>query len=177
MSLGNLSEARALLALFCLFVIIVWLMIRGIKGAIIIGVLVITLLSFAWGITPVPQSIMSFPPSLSPIAMQLNIVEALSIKNLPVVLIIFIMAFVDTVGTLIGLSARAGLLDRNGNLPEIEKPMLADAVANLMAPVLGTTTTGAYIESAAGIAEGGGPALPPLLRRHSFCLPCSSPLF
>src|SRR5512137_2158769 len=65
------------------------------------------------------------------------------------------MAFVDTIGTLVGLSARAGLLDEEGNLPEIEKPMLADAVANLIAPVLGTTTTGAFIESAAGITEGG----------------------
>ncbi len=65
------------------------------------------------------------------------------------------MAFVDTVGTLIGLSARGGLLDEEGNLPEIEKPMLADAAANLIAPLLGTTTTGAYIESAAGITEGG----------------------
>jgi AGZA family xanthine/uracil permease-like MFS transporter len=72
-----------------------------------------------------------------------------------VVLIIFVMAFVDTVGTLVGLSARAGLLDEKGNLPEIEKPMLADALANLIAPALGTTTTGAYIESAAGIEEGG----------------------
>jgi AGZA family xanthine/uracil permease-like MFS transporter len=68
---------------------------------------------------------------------------------------VFIMAFLDTVGTLIGLSARAGLLDERGNLPEIEKPMLADALANLLAPILGTTTSGAYIESAAGIEAGG----------------------
>ena len=85
----------------------------------------------------------------------MNIADALSPKNLPVALIIFVMAFVDTVGTLIGLSARAGLLDKNGNLPQIEKPMLADALANLIAPLLGTTTTGAYVESAAGITEGG----------------------
>ena len=65
------------------------------------------------------------------------------------------MAFVDTVGTLIGLSARAGLLDEKGNLPGIEKPMLADALATTVAPLLGTTTTGAFIESAAGIEEGG----------------------
>ena len=70
-------------------------------------------------------------------------------------LVVFVMAFVDTIGTLIGLSARAGLLDERGNLPDIEKPMMADAVANLAAPVLGTTTSGAYIESAAGIEEGG----------------------
>ena len=65
------------------------------------------------------------------------------------------MAFLDTIGTLIGLSMRADLLDEDGNLPEIERPMLADAVATTLAPLLGTTTTGAYIESATGIAAGG----------------------
>jgi AGZA family xanthine/uracil permease-like MFS transporter len=87
--------------------------------------------------------------------MQLDIAGAFTLKAFPVVLIVFVMAFVDTIGTLIGLSARAGLLDADGNLPEIEKPMLADALANMLAPVLGTTTTGAFIESAAGIEEGG----------------------
>lgn len=83
-------------------------------------------------------------------------------------MVIFIMAFLDTVGTLLGLSMRADLLDERGNLPEIEKPMLADALATMAAPILGTTTTGAYIESAAGIEEGGAPAF-----RHWWWLPCS----
>ncbi len=153
-SLGKLSQPSVLLAVLGFF-IIVWLMIRRVRGAIIMGILATTLLSFWWGISPMPQSWMSLPPSPGPIFMELDISGALSLKSLPVVLIIFVMAFVDTVGTLIGLSARANLLDQQGNLPEIEKPMLADAVANMIAPVLGTTTTGAYIESAAGITEGG----------------------
>lgn len=153
-SIGNFSRPPVLLAMLGFF-IIVGLMIKRVKGAIIISILAITLLSFWWGITPMPKAILGLPPSPGPIALQLDIAGALSPKNLPVVLIIFVMAFMDTVGTLIGLSARADLLDRNGNLPEIEKPMLADAVANLIAPILGTTTTGAYIESAAGITEGG----------------------
>ena len=153
-SLGDVSQPTALLAVLGFFIII-WLMIKRIHGAIIIGIFVTTLLSVLWGITPAPRSWISLPPGLGPIIMQLRIADALSLKNLPIVLIIFVMAFVDTVGTLIGLSARGNLLDKNGNLPEIEKPMLADAVANLIAPVLGTTTTGAYIESAAGIEEGG----------------------
>ncbi|HSM90537.1 MAG TPA: NCS2 family permease, partial [Desulfobacterales bacterium] len=152
--LGNLSRPPVLLAAFCFFVI-VWLMIRRTRGAIITGIIVTTLASFLLGVTPVPTAWVSLPPSPAPIALQLDIAGALSLRNLPIVLIIFIMAFVDTVGTLIGLSARGNLLDRNGNLPEIEKPMLADAVANLFAPAIGTTTTGAYIESAAGITEGG----------------------
>jgi AGZA family xanthine/uracil permease-like MFS transporter len=137
------------------FFIMVWLTIKRVRGAVIIGILAVTLLSFFLKRTPMPASWMGLPSGLGPIALHLNIADALRVKNLPIALIIFVMAFLDTVGTLIGLSARAGLLDEKGNLPELEKPMLADAAANLIAPVLGTTTTGAYIESAAGITEGG----------------------
>ncbi len=149
-ALGRLSQPTVLLAIAEL-IFIVWLMIKGVRGALIIGIVAVTFLSFILGITPVPQSWISLPPNPTPIMLQLDIAAALSIKNLPIVLIIFVMAFVDTVGTLLGLSLRAGLLDKNGNLPEIERPMLVDALANLIAPMLGTTTTGAYIESAAGI--------------------------
>ncbi len=152
--MGKIATPPVLLAIIG-FMIISWLMVKKVRGAIIIGVLTTTLLSCLVGITPAPQQIFSLPPDISPILGQLDIAGALTLKALPVVLIVFIMAFVDTVGTLIGLSARAGLLDEQGNLPEIEKPMLADALANLFAPLLGTTTTGAYIESAAGIEEGG----------------------
>ena len=70
-------------------------------------------------------------------------------------LTIFIMAFVDTMGTLIGVSARAGFLDEHGNLPQIERPMLVDAVSTIAAALLGTTTSGAFIESATGVEAGG----------------------
>lgn len=153
-SLGSILRPGPLLALLGIF-LISWLMIKKIRGAVISGILAVTLLSFILGITDAPGSILGLPPSISPIFMKLDLSVALSLKTFPIVLIIFIMAFVDTVGTLIGLSAKAGLLDSRGNLPEIERPMLADAVSNLAAPVLGTTTSGAYIESAAGIAEGG----------------------
>lgn len=152
--LGKVISTPVLLAILG-FAVIAWLMVRRVHGAIIIGILAVTILSVILKITPMPQQLVSFPPSPAPILMQLDIAGALSPKAFPVVLIIFVMAFVDTIGTLIGLSARAGLLDSDGNLPEIEKPMLADALANLFAPAIGTTTTGAYIESAAGIEEGG----------------------
>ncbi|HEX9019965.1 MAG TPA: NCS2 family permease [Nitrospirota bacterium] len=152
--LGRLARPSSLLAVFGFFVM-VWLMIKKVRGAVVIGILATTVLAFLLGVSPAPKSWIGLPPSPGPIAFQMDIAGALNIKNLPIAFIIFLMAFVDTVGTLIGLSARGGLLDRNGNLPEIEKPMLADALANLVAPALGTTTTGVYIESAAGIAEGG----------------------
>jgi AGZA family xanthine/uracil permease-like MFS transporter len=153
-ALGRLSQQTVLLAILG-FILMVWLMMKQARGAIIIGVLTITFASFLIGVTPPPHSWVSLPPSPMPLVFSLDIAGALSLKNVSISLIIFIMAFVDTMGTLIGLSARGGFLDSKGNLPEIEKPMLADAVANLIAPVLGTTTTGAYIESAAGIEEGG----------------------
>lgn len=153
-NLGRLTQPTVLLALLG-FLMIVWLMIKRVPGAIVAGVLATTLLSFLFKVTPMPDSFVSMPPSIGPIFLQLDIAGALDPRNLPIAFIIFVMAFVDTVGTLIGLSARGGFLDKDGNLPEIEKPMLADAAANLIAPALGTTTTGAYIESAAGIEEGG----------------------
>lgn len=168
-SLGRLSQPSVLLALLGFFIII-WLMIIRVKGAVIIGILATTVLSFLAGITPVPESYISLPPSIGPVLMKLNIAGALSLEKLPVVLIIFVLAYVDTVGTLIGLSARGGLLDKNGNLPEIEKPMLADAVSNMIAPMLGTTTTGAYIESAAGIEEGGRTGFTALVAAGLFLL-------
>jgi AGZA family xanthine/uracil permease-like MFS transporter len=152
--LGKITTAPVLIAIFG-FIVIVWLVIKRIHGAIIIGILTATLLSMAFWVSPLPKELVSLPPDPTPIMMRMDIAGALTAKAFPVVLIIFVMAFVDTIGTLVGLSARAGLLDEEGNLPEIEKPMLADALSNLIAPALGTTTTGAYIESAVGIEEGG----------------------
>jgi len=167
--LGNLAQPSVALALCGLFITIL-LMLRRVRGAIIIGILATTLLSFLTGVAPLPSAIVSLPPSPAPIFLQLDLSGALTPKFLPVVLTIFVMAFVDTIGTLIGLSARAELLDEKGNLPEIEKPMLADALATTLAPLIGTTTTGAYIESAAGIEEGGKTGFTALVTAALFLL-------
>lgn len=152
--LGNVAQPSVLLAVFG-FILVVVLMARRVRGALVIGIIATTAASAVSGITPLPSSIVSLPPSLKPVLFELDIAGALSPRLFPVVMVIFIMAFLDTIGTLIGLSMRADLLDENGNLPEIERPMLADALATMVAPLLGTSTTGAYIESAAGIEEGG----------------------
>lgn len=152
--LGNISQPSVLLAVAG-FVLVVVLLSRRVHGALVIGIIATTIGSIIIGITPLPASIVSLPPSIGPILFELDIAGALTPQFFPVVMVIFIMAFLDTIGTLIGLSMRADLLDEKGNLPEIERPMLADALATMAAPLLGTSTTGAYIESAAGIEEGG----------------------
>jgi AGZA family xanthine/uracil permease-like MFS transporter len=152
--LGNISQPSVLLAVAG-FLLVMALMARRVRGALVIGMIAATIGSIIAGITPLPTRIVGLPPSLEPILFKLDIAGALTLRFIPVVMVIFIMAFLDTIGTLIGLSMRADLLDENGNLPEIERPMLADALSTMAAPLLGTSTTGAYIESAAGIEAGG----------------------
>ncbi|MBN2158126.1 MAG: NCS2 family permease [Spirochaetes bacterium] len=164
-NIGKLSQPGPILAIITVFTIAL-LMIRRIKGSMLIGILGTTVVAIVLQIAlpglqsggsplvAIPGAIVSLPPSLGPIFLKLDIFGALSWGFFSVVLTVFVMDFVDTMGTLIGLSYRARLLDEKGELPEIEKPMLCDALAMTAAALLGTTTTGAYIESAAGIEEG-----------------------
>ena len=151
---GNLTSAPALVAMFG-FVLIAVLVIRKVPGALLLGIVVTALVAFAVKTAVAPQHWVSLPPSLAPILWKLDFHGAFTWRAFPIVLTLFIMAFVDTMGTLIGLSARAGFLDENGHLPDIDKPMMVDAIATTVAPVLGTSISGAFIESATGIEAGG----------------------
>ena len=157
LKLANLKEVSSLLAIFCLLLVCI-LMVRRIKGALLLGILSTTFLGTLLGKINI-NSWVSLPPSLAPTFLKFT--EFFKYPSLvfswgmfSVILTVFIMDFVDTMGTLIGVSARAGFLDEGGNLPEIEKPMLVDALATIFSAVVGTTTSGTYIESASGIEEG-----------------------
>lgn len=151
---GNFHEITVLLAIGG-FLLTAVLMIKRFTGAILIGIIFISVLGYIFKAAPLPQSFISLPPDISPIFLKLDIVGALSWGFFAVILTTFIMDFLDTIGTLIALGGRANLLDEKGNLPEIEKPMMADALATTVAALFGTTTTGAYVESATGIEAGG----------------------
>ncbi len=151
---GNFHEPSVLLGIFA-FLFIGVMMIKKINGSILIGILTTTILGFIFGVTQLPEKIISLPPDVRPVLLQLDITGALSWGFLSVILVVFIMDFVDTMGTLLGLGYKAKMLDKNGNLPEIEKPMLCDALATVFGALFGTTTSGAYIESATGIEAGG----------------------
>jgi adenine/guanine/hypoxanthine permease len=151
---GDLGQSSVLLAIFG-FLFMGWLMILRMPAAILAGIVVVTAIALSLGLAPVPDRWVSLPPDLSPLFLQLDVVGALTWGMFGVVLTIFVMSFVDTIGTLIALGYKANLVDANGNLPEIEKPMLCDAVTTTIAPLLGTSTSGAYIESATGLQAGG----------------------
>lgn len=166
---GALDSKGVGLAIFG-FILIAALMIRRVKGAILIGIIVTTLVGFVIGVAEAPAQWVSMPPSIAPLFLKMDILGALNWSFFAVILTMFTMDFLDTMGTLIGVSARAGLLDEDGNLPEIEKPMLADALATVFGAAVGTTTTGAYIESAAGIEEGGKTGLTAVVVAALFAL-------
>ena len=152
--IGNFGEHSVHLAIFG-FLLTGLLMIRKINGAIFLGIVSVTIAALLSGMVKMPGAFASMPPSIGPIFARLDITGVLRIEALPVILTLLVMIFVDTMGTLIGVSYKAGFLDKNGNLPEIEKPMLCDSLSTMAGAVLGTTTSGAYIESAAGIEAGG----------------------
>lgn len=152
--IGNIKQIEILLSITGLILMLL-LLVRNIKGSILLGILVTTILSIILGLISLPEKIFSLPPSIEPIFLKLDITGAISWGFFSVILTIFILDFLDTLGTLIGLGYKAEILDEEGNFPEIEKPMLCDALSTCIAALLGTTTSGIYIESAAGIQVGG----------------------
>ncbi|MGA1868256.1 MAG: NCS2 family permease [bacterium] len=137
------------------FIITAALITKKIKGSILFGIIITSCLAFVLKIAPLPPKIVSVPPSISPILFKMDLKAALSWKFFAIILVVFVMDFIDTVATLIGVSARAGMLDNEGNLPDIQKAMLCDALATVVGALVGTTTTGTFIESAAGVEIGG----------------------
>jgi adenine/guanine/hypoxanthine permease len=155
--LGDIRSTPVLLAILG-FLIIAALMVRRVPGAILIGIVVTATIGALAGVGKVPERITALPFTgpydLGAIAFQLDVVSILRVSFLPILLTLFLMSLLDTLGTLVGLGAAAGMLDEKGELPDIQKPMLVDAVACMFSGLIGTSTSGAYIESATGIREG-----------------------
>ncbi|MBN2373955.1 NCS2 family permease [bacterium] len=151
---GMINSKPVLIAVFG-FIITAALLTKKVKGSILIGILATSAIAFIMKAAPLPHKIVSLPPSIRPLLFKIDLKSALSWKFFAVILVVFVMDFVDTIATLIGVSARSGMLDKNGNLPDIQRAMLCDALATVVGALAGTTTTGTYIESAAGVEAGG----------------------
>jgi AGZA family xanthine/uracil permease-like MFS transporter len=155
--IGNLRDSTVLLAVAGFLVITILLCLR-VKGAILVGIVLTAATGYALGVGQAPQAVADLPFTgaydLSPIFRQLDIPGVLKLELLPVLLTLFLMSFLDTLGTLVGVGAAGDMLDKDGNFPEVERPMLVDATSCMFSAVVGTSTSGAYIESATGIREG-----------------------
>ncbi|GGP19772.1 NCS2 family permease [Silvimonas iriomotensis] len=152
-TLGNIHAPTTLLAVLGFFLIVA-LEYRRIPGSIIISILAVTVISVLMGLSKF-LGVMSAPPSIAPTFMQMDLHGALNAGLLGVIFVFFFVDLFDTTGTLIGVSHRAGLLDKDGKLPRLKRALMADSSAIVVGSVLGTSSTTAYIESAAGTAVGG----------------------
>ncbi len=152
-TMGDMTAPSALLAMLG-FVIIVALSRRQVTGAVIIGILVVTGLGVALGITEW-KGLASPPPDPSPTFLALDIAGAFELSMIAVVFTFLFVDLFDTAGTLVGVAHRAGLLDENDKLPRLRKALLADSTATVVGASLGTSSTTSYIESAAGVNAGG----------------------
>lgn len=141
--LGDVRSTTVLLAIFG-FVLIAALLYRRVPGAILIGIAVTAFLGGLLGVARAPNAIVALPYDLSPIAFQLEIVSILKLSFLPIFLTLFLMALLDTLGTLVALDVKG----------DLKRPMLVDALSCMFGGLVGTSTSGAYIESSTGIREG-----------------------
>jgi AGZA family xanthine/uracil permease-like MFS transporter len=151
-TLGSLRSAAVLLTIFGLLVTSV-LMARRVRGALLLGILGSTGVGLATGIVQY-HGLTSAPPSIAPTFLELDVIGALAPATLPVIFVFFFLALFDSVGTLVGVASRAGLMER-GTLPRARQALLTDAIGTVVGAGLGTSTVTAYIESSTGVAAGG----------------------
>ena len=152
-SLGDITSGSALLALIGL-VITGFMFMRNVPGAILIGILVTMLIGIPMGVTQF-KGVVSHPESIAPIFCQFEFDKILSLDMLVVVFTFLFIDMFDTVGTLVGVCTKADMVDEKGNIYRIKHAFMADAIATTVGAALGTSTTTTYVESAAGVAQGG----------------------
>jgi len=151
--LGDIKTPEALL-FFGGFVLICALAFRQVTGAVMIGILAITLVAMMLGLVEY-KGLVSAPPSLAPTFMAMDVAGALNVGMISIIFAFLFVDLFDTSGTLIGAAQRGGLLDKDGKLPRLGRALMSDSVATMTGAALGTSTTTSYIESTAGIAAGG----------------------
>ena len=152
-ALGDITSGSALLALIGL-IITSLLYMRNVPGSILIGILVTMIIGMFMGVTEF-KGIVSHPESIAPIFCKFEFENIFTLDMLVVVLTFLFIDMFDTVGTLVGVCTKANMIDRDGRIYRIKQAFMADAIATTAGAVLGTSTTTTYIESAAGVAQGG----------------------
>ncbi len=152
-TLGDITGKTAILSIIGLLITSL-LVIFKVRGGMLIGILLTTIIGIPFGETHY-GGLVSTPPSIGPIFMQFQWSEIFSWDMLAIVFTFLFIDMFDTIGTAVGLSVKAGMIDEKGNVDGINKVLMADAVATVAGAVFGTSTTSTYIESAAGVSEGG----------------------
>lgn len=152
-TLGPLSEHTAILAIIGLIITSV-LVVLKVRGGMLLGILVTTIIGIPMGVTHF-NGLLSTPPSISSIFCQFEWSQIFSWDMVAIVFTFLFIDMFDTIGTVVGVSVKSGMVDEKGNVDGINKVLMADAVATVAGAMFGTSTTTTYIESASGVSEGG----------------------
>ena len=148
---GNYPMMLSLAGLFIMAV----LTALNVKGALLLGIIIITAAAAGLGLVELPAQWVSTPPSIMPLVGKLDFSLIASPDFWVVVFTFFFVDFFDTLGTLVGVCNRSGLLDENGHLPRAKGALMADALATMTGAAMGTSTVTSYVESTSGVAQGG----------------------
>ena len=152
-SLGDVTSGSALLTIIGILITGL-LYAKKVPGAMLLGILLTTFIGIPFGITKL-SGVVSLPDSIAPIFMQFEWHNVLSLDMLAIVFTFLFIDLFDTMGTLIGVSTRANMVDSQGRIPRLKQAFMADAIATTAGAMLGTSTTTTYVESAAGVSQGG----------------------
>ena len=175
-ALGDITSGSALLA-FIGLVITGFMYSRNVPGAILLGIIITMIIGIPLGVTEF-KGIVSVPESIAPIFCQFEFDKIFSVDMLVVVFTFFFIDMFATVGTLVGVCTKAKMLDEKGNIHRVKQAFMADSIATTFGAMLGTSTTTTYVESAAGVAQGGRSGLTALVVGGCFVIAMFfSPLF
>lgn len=152
-TLGDITAFPAVMAVLCFFLIIAMVQ-RGMKSAVILSILIITALGLMFGDVQY-QGIVSMPPSIMPTFLKMDLSQVFEVTMLSVVFAFLFVDLFDTSGTLVAVAQRGGFLDEKGRLPRLNRALTADSLATIAGAAFGTSTTTSYIESTAGVSAGG----------------------
>ena len=168
-TLGDMKSPSVMLALLGI-VLGVWFYSKRIKAAFILSILITAAVAWLFGLSKIPQSFISLPASMLPIAFKMDISSALTLSLFPVVITFFVTDLFDTLGTLVGVGLRADIFKEKRS-KELQKTIEADAAATVMSSFAGVSSTTSFIESAAGVEEGGRTGLSAVVTGLLFLLP------
>lgn len=177
--LGNFSDPNVFLAIVGLILIAI-LTLYKVPGALLIGIIAITIVGIPFGVTQVPEQLFGVPDvnEISNITLSFDFSGLLNGRTIVLIFIAFFGDFFSTLGTVLGVSQKANLLDDNGNLPGIERPFLVDAIGTVVGAIAGCTTISTFVESSAGAQAGGKTGLTSISTAMMFFVSIlASPLF
>lgn len=177
--LGDVTTAPVFLTLLSIIIIGI-LMVRGVKGALMLGMLITTIIALPLGVVTIPEgfSPFSMPNSLEPVLFKMDFSRLLSLDMLVVIFILIFADLFDTAGTLFAVCSRSGMVDKEGNIAHAKEAFLSDAIATTFGAMVGTSSVTSYVESTSGVAAGGRTGLTAVVTGLLFlCALVFTPLF